>query len=96
VGKVIDTLPAEDGEILASRVFIGLVFTALLGSHLIPFHLRSRGCATTPLTLSLQEGLRIITLKKKDYYSNLSTPSIPPLKQGLSGDFFVNNDQKSH
>ena len=43
------TLSRFSGEILASRVFIGLMLIALLGSHLIPFHLRSKGCATSPM-----------------------------------------------
>ena len=42
--------------------FLLLGFIILLGSHLIPFHLRSKGCATSPLSLSLHVGLGIIVL----------------------------------
>jgi hypothetical protein len=42
----VDTLHGQSREILASKALIGRLFTALLGSHLIPFHLRSKGCVT--------------------------------------------------
>jgi hypothetical protein len=36
----------EVGRFLLLECSLGRLFTAILGSHLILFHLRSRGCAT--------------------------------------------------
>jgi hypothetical protein len=46
----IDTFHGQSREILASKALIGRLFTALLGSHLIPFHLRSKD-RVPPLSL---------------------------------------------
>ena len=65
---------------------MGWLFIALLGSHLIPFHLRSKVCATAPLARPSQS-IACSKRRLRDLYRVIYLPSKDDLEEvdiGLS------------